>query len=206
VTRKLKKDKLGDVRIAEVDLDKITPYENNPRVILEEAVDAVARSITDYGYTEPILVDHNGVIVTGHTRFLALKKLGWERVPVLISDRPIEELDEYRLADNKTGEYSAWNLPKLEIEMRLVDVEKLEPYFGEVALKSIMKSFVQSAPGGIPDEQFERYAQNRDSLFHNRSEAHQKELLDVVCSGCGEHFKVRRQDILMRPEEEETHG
>jgi len=204
MARKKKNDKLGDVRIVEMDLDKITPYEKNPRLISDEAADAVARSIKDYGYNEPILVDRHGVIVVGHTRFLALKKLGWEKAAILISDRPDKELDAYRVVDNKTGEFSTWNLPKLEIEMRLTDMEKLEPYFGEASLKAIMKSFTQSGATEIPEEKFAQYATQRDNLFHSRSELHQHELVDVVCAGCGCHFKVRRQDVLMRPEKEET--
>src|SRR5687768_9899019 len=84
-------------------LSRIKPYPGNPRVN-DAAVDAVARSIKEFGFRQPIVVDENGVIVVGHTRWKAAKKLGLKQVPVHVAtDLTEAQLKAYRLADNKTN-------------------------------------------------------------------------------------------------------
>lgn len=90
-------------------LGEITPYEKNPRNN-EKAVDYVAKSIKEFGFKVPIVVDKNGVIIAGHTRYLASKKLGLEEVPVIYADDlSDEQVKAYRLADNKVSEQASWN-------------------------------------------------------------------------------------------------
>jgi ParB-like chromosome segregation protein Spo0J len=88
-------------------VDDVKPYDRNPR-LNDPAVDAVARSITEYGWRQPIVVDRDGVIVVGHTRWKAAKKLGLAQVPVHVADLPPEKAKAYRLADNATAQNSAW--------------------------------------------------------------------------------------------------
>jgi DNA modification methylase len=98
-------------------LSKITPYANNPRVN-EDAVDAVAGSIREFGFRQPIVVDADGVIICGHTRFKAAQKLGLDKVPVHVAkDLSPEQIKAYRIADNKTSELSDWNYDLLPIEL-----------------------------------------------------------------------------------------
>ena len=97
------------MNIVEKRIDEIRPYENNPR-FNDEAVEYVAESIKAYGWKQPIVVDKDNVIIAGHTRWKAAKKLGMKTVPVLIAD----DLDEdqvraYRLANNKVSDFSAWD-------------------------------------------------------------------------------------------------
>ena len=85
-------------------LSEITPYKNNPRNN-DEAVGPVAESIKEFGFKVPIVVDKNGEIVNGHTRYKAAQKLGLETVPVIVADDLSEEqIKAFRLADNKVGE------------------------------------------------------------------------------------------------------
>ena len=96
--------------IHEVAVDAVTPYEKNPRKIPQEAIDRVAASIKEFGFKQPIVVDKDMVIIVGHTRLLAAKKLGYETVPVLVaSDLSPEKARAYRLADNKTNELTSWD-------------------------------------------------------------------------------------------------
>jgi DNA modification methylase len=98
-------------------LSEITPYPGNPR-INEDAVDAVAASIRQFGFRQPIVVDAQGVIICGHTRYKAALKLGLEKVPVHIAaDLTPEQIKAYRIADNKTNELSDWNYDLLPIEL-----------------------------------------------------------------------------------------
>ena len=101
--------------------EDVKPYENNPR-INDGAVDATANSIKEFGWKQPIVVDKEGVIIAGHTRLKAAKKLGMEEVPVLVAkDLSSEQADAYRLADNKTGEISEWNMDMLGDELSQIE-------------------------------------------------------------------------------------
>ena len=99
--------KIGDVK----------PYEKNPRRN-DSAVDAVAASIQEFGWKQPIVVDKDGIIIAGHTRYKAAQKLGLKDVPVVVADDLTEEqVKAYRLADNKTGELAGWDEELLESEL-----------------------------------------------------------------------------------------
>lgn len=98
-------------------IDEIRPYENNPRVN-DGAVGAVAESIREFGFQQPIVVDRDGVIIAGHTRYKAAQKLGMTEVPVVVADNlNDEQVRAYRLADNKTGELAEWDFSALEEEL-----------------------------------------------------------------------------------------
>jgi len=98
-------------------LSAITPYEKNPR-LNDDAVDAVAESIERFGFRVPLVVDENGVIVCGHTRFKAAQKLGLDKVPVHVAkDLTPEQIRAYRIADNKTAELSSWDMDLLPLEL-----------------------------------------------------------------------------------------
>ena len=102
-------------------IDDIKPYENNPRNN-DDAVDAVANSIKEFGWQQPIVVDIGGVIIAGHTRYKAAQKLGLKTVPVVVADNLTEEqVKAYRLADNKSGELAAWDMDMLDEELGKID-------------------------------------------------------------------------------------
>lgn len=98
-------------------IDEIKPYENNPRDN-DDAVDAVANSIKEFGWQQPIVVDNDGVIIAGHTRYKAAKKLGLKHVPVVVADNLTpDQVKAYRLADNKTAELADWDMDLLNDEL-----------------------------------------------------------------------------------------
>jgi ParB-like chromosome segregation protein Spo0J len=99
-------------------IDDIRPYESNPRQN-DQAVDAVATSLREFGFRQPIVVDPDGVIIVGHTRWKAAKKLGLAKVPVHVArDLSPEQVRAYRLADNQTATLSEWNYELLPIELK----------------------------------------------------------------------------------------
>ncbi|MFM2095770.1 MAG: hypothetical protein RIS70_2894, partial [Planctomycetota bacterium] len=105
------------MKIELLKLTDIKPYPNNPRSN-DDAIDAVAGSIREFGFRQPIVVDTEGVIICGHTRFKAAQKLGLEKVPVHIAkDLTPEQIKAYRIADNKTAELAEWNYDLLPIEL-----------------------------------------------------------------------------------------
>jgi DNA modification methylase len=105
-------------------IGRVVPYEKNPR-LNAGAVDAVANSLREFGWRQPIVVDRDGVIVVGHTRWLAAKQLGLTEVPVHVAaDLTPAQAKAYRLADNATNEIAEWNLDLLPLE--LADLEAME--------------------------------------------------------------------------------
>jgi len=105
-------------------LAEIKPYEKNPR-LNDQAVEAVARSIREFGFRQPIVVDAEGVIVVGHTRWKAATQLGLERVPVHVAlELTPEQARAYRIADNATADLAEWNLELLPAE--LAELQELD--------------------------------------------------------------------------------
>lgn len=99
-------------------IDKPKPYAQNPRKIGEQAIAGVAQSIKSFGFKNPIVVDGEGVVINGHTRLLAAKRLGLKKVPVLVAtDLTPEQARAFRIADNRTGEFSDWDRELLALEM-----------------------------------------------------------------------------------------
>ena len=106
------------MQIINMKVSEIHPYEKNPR-FNDGAVDAVAASIKEFGFKNPIIVDKDNVIIAGHTRMLAAQKLGLAEVPVVIAaDLTPEQVQAFRIADNKTGEIAEWNYDLLPLEIK----------------------------------------------------------------------------------------
>ena len=104
-------------------LRDIHPYEKNPR-LNDDSVDAVANSIRDFGFRAPIIVDKEHVIIAGHTRYKAAKKLGLKTVPVIIADDMTpEQVEAYRIADNSAGSASTWDLDLLADILQGIDFD-----------------------------------------------------------------------------------
>lgn len=113
-------------------LDDIKPYWRNPRRISEEAVNALAMSISEYDYQQPIVVDSDHVIIVGHTRYSALRRLGVEQVGVIVADHLTEQqAAEWRVVDNRTGEYSSWDFDALDTELSTLG-ERVVSFFPEM--------------------------------------------------------------------------
>ena len=108
----------NDLQVELRPIDSIHPYEKNPR-INDGAVGAVATSIEQFGWRQPIVVDREGVVVVGHTRLLAARQLGLAQVPVHVAiDLTPEQAKAYRIADNQTSNLSAWDPALLPLELR----------------------------------------------------------------------------------------
>lgn len=136
----------------------IIPYANNPR-INDDAVDKVTASIKEFGFRNPLILDHSGVIIAGHTRLKAAVKLGMDEVPcILADDLTPEKVKAYRIADNKSAEYSKWDFEALAAE--LDDLQKAGydlslTAFGQDELDKILDSLEPEKPaedGGFDEE------------------------------------------------------
>lgn len=112
------------MEVQNMSINDIKPYDNNPRDN-DNAVESTANSIKEFGWQQPIVVDKDMVIIVGHTRYKAAKKLGYKEVPVVIaSNLNKEQVRAYRLADNKTGELAEWDFKLLDDELQnILDID-----------------------------------------------------------------------------------
>jgi ParB-like chromosome segregation protein Spo0J len=110
------KKKPPSMTIVEFDIDKIRPYENNPRKNAP-AISKVKASLREFGWRQPIVVDSDHVIVVGDTRWRAAKQMGMKTVPVHVADLTPAQAKAYRLADNRTGEEADWDPELLRVEL-----------------------------------------------------------------------------------------
>lgn len=114
---------MKDLKIESIDIDKLIPYENNPR-FNNDAVQYVANSIQEFGFKNPIIIDKNNVIIAGHTRLRAAKQLGLKKVPCIRADDLTEkQAKAFRIADNKVGELAEWDYGKLNIELEDIQID-----------------------------------------------------------------------------------
>jgi ParB-like chromosome segregation protein Spo0J len=172
--------------IPTVDFTWIKPYWRNPRNVTEQAVNAVVDSISRYGYQQPIIVDLEGVIITGHTRYAALRKLHADQVSVLISDLPPEKAKEYRVMDNKTGEYATWDQDALVQELRAFEESLLATYFSDIDLR--VGEIVADTANRTTEDDVARAIQD----ITNTGSVAEVIVRKVTCPACYHEFEVRQ--------------
>jgi len=114
-----------ELTIEQWPIDRPKPYARNARKITDKAVDKVAASLREFGWRQPIVVDRDGVIIVGHARLLAAKRLEMTTVPVHVAHNLTPaQVKAYRLADNRTNEETSWDFPLLSTE--LADLEAMD--------------------------------------------------------------------------------
>src|ERR1700694_4420971 len=133
---------MNELCISAWPIDKVIPFARNARKIPASAVDKVAASIKEFGWRQPIMVDREGVIICGHTRLLAARKLGLEQVPVHVAENlSPAQVRAYRLMDNRSHEETDWDLellgPELE-ELRDLDFDLTLTGFEERELDDLL--------------------------------------------------------------------
>ena len=136
-------------------IDTVRPYERNPRQN-DEAVDAVAKSLQEFGFRQPIVVDADGVIIVGHTRWKAAVQLGLEEVPVHVAtDMTPEQARAYRIADNQTSTLSEWDNDLLPAELRKLRDEEFDLDllgFDSEELSSLLDALDENEGDTDPDD------------------------------------------------------
>lgn len=141
-------------QITMMGISDIHPYEKNPRKN-DASVDKVAASIKEFGFKVPIVIDKNNVIVTGHTRYKAAKKLKLSDVPcILADDLTDEQIKAYRLADNKVGEYSLWDFDLLAEELEdIIDIDMSNFGFLDLEFDDVIPDALEDDFNGeLPEE------------------------------------------------------
>lgn len=177
------------MKIKEMKLEELKPYENNPR-INEGAVQFVANSIKEFGFQVPIVIDKDNVIVTGHTRYEASKQLGLKKVPCVIADELTEEqIKAFRIADNKTQEKASWDFTKLTEEIdSLGDIFNFTDFgFGQFEL-DVLKN-LNDFDEEMPKEEEEKDQGGQSSEIN--IDEYSDDKFECQCPKCG--FKFNRE-------------
>src|SRR3978361_942832 len=142
------------MQITEWPIDRPIPYARNAREIPQSAVDKVAASIKEFGWRQPIVTDEACVIICGHTRLLAARKLGLLTVPVHVAaNLTPEQVKSYRLLDNRSHEEAAWNLELLAselAELQASDADLMLTGFDQDEIDKLLAD--QIATEGLTDE------------------------------------------------------
>lgn len=145
----------AEYKIRLADPETLKPYDKNPRLISQAAIDKVLASVREFGWRQPIVVDEDGVIIVGHTRRLAAIKGGYKAVPVHDALGLTEaQKRAYRLADNRTGEESEWDMPTLSAEIAglRLDGFDLGPLGFDLAeLRGLEVTERESDPESVPE-------------------------------------------------------
>jgi|TARA_R110002051_G_scaffold238330_2_gene299075 hypothetical protein len=141
-----------------VDINSITPYEKNPRKN-NDAVGPVANSIKEFGFNQPIVVDNDNIIVVGHTRHKAAKKLKMKTVPILTLPADMEEnkIKAYRIADNRVSEFAEW-----DEEMLIEELKSLQADDYNVDMSGFSEDFILSQS----EQEQDRYTKKIDTPIY----------------------------------------
>lgn len=163
------------MKVEMIGVDKLIPYARNPRRN-DGAVDAIAASIKEFGFRQPIVVDEDMVILVGHTRLKAAHKLGLDKVPVHIAKGLTDaQRKAYRIADNRTNEIAEWDNDMLALELedlRMADFDLGTLAFDEGEIERIGNL---SSPQPIAEGAKEYSADDFSNFGH-------------VCPKCGFEF------------------
>jgi len=179
------------MRIVGTPIETIRECPTNPREISDIAIDHVASSIEAFGWQQPIVVDKEGEIIVGHVRYRAALKLGEDIVPVLTMDADDETVRAYRIADNRTGEFTGWDVPVLKSELDQIS-EELQISWSreEVEIMKLLE--------GNDDEDYEETASSQTRQEPVESTPHNDmiEVIFMVPKAFAKEFKDRCQIIL----------
>lgn len=165
-------------------MQQIKPYWRNPRNN-RLAVEKVKKSITDYGYNQLIAVDKNHVIIVGHTRYLALKQLGFQEAQVIELDIDQKKANAYRIVDNKTNEFAEWT-EDLIPELRELGIDEMQDYFKDDLKKILADSVGESHEDVTEAELAEKNAELRGKF--GGPEMYNLQPRNITCPHCGEDF------------------
>lgn len=182
------------MNIVEVGIKEIKPYWRNARNN-QKTIEALKKSITDYGFNVPIIVDSNMVIIAGHARFNALKQLKYDKVQVVISDLSEDKAKEYRIVDNKTHELTTWDMNDLKIELREIsNNDDMSIYFDfDVSNMLEVNNISTSNSYDFTQDQIDSKSDKMDDKFKDiaNKRNNDQSQIEVICPHCLEGFNVK---------------
>jgi hypothetical protein len=171
-------------------IGKVKPYWRNPREN-NVTVQKVKKSIERYGYNQLVAVDRKHVIIAGHARYLALRELGVDKIAVMVLNLDDRKARAYRIADNKTGEFSKWS-PALTLELRELDTElgDLRVFFNED-----LDDLLAASTGATKKSVLAKDVSEAAKKLHGQFDDKKRRFQEVVCPECGHEFVTSAETV-----------
>ena len=179
--------------VQNIKLTQIKPYWRNARKN-DKTVEALKQSIKDYGFNQPIVLDRNNVIITGHARFKALMQLGYEFAPCIVTDLSEIKAKQYRIADNKTHEMTVWDNDELVVELREIgQFEEMQTYFSNIDLSSWLDDSVGFNVKPVTEDEVTKKRTDLEDRFS--AEATHIDTVELICPHCMEEFEIKKSEL-----------
>ena len=183
-------------KIVNIPIDKIKPYCGSHKV--DESLENIKASIVEFGITQPLSVDRNYVIAKGNGVYRAALELGIKELPCIVLDYlSDEEINEYRIADNKTSEFASWNEEKLKKELSyLKSPLEMQRYFDEDLNKKLgINNDVKAKPietDKKTETKTEEKFQEKKSKIEKDEYVKSVDYFEYICSNCNKKVTIRR--------------
>ena len=140
--------------VENIDINLLKPYANNPRKLTPKAIEKVAESLKQFGFRQPIVVDNDNIIVVGHTRYQASRKLGYTQVPITkINNLTKEQINAYRIADNRTNEEAEWDDELLALEIKDLEMKDFDISLTGMDKPELDKILFEEKQGNTDDDE-----------------------------------------------------
>ncbi len=172
-----KKDQLtGAKSVVNRKVDDLNPYENNARVHSDEQIDQIVESIKKFGFTAPIIIDEENMILAGHGRYTAARKMEMESVPcIALKDLTPEKKRAYIIADNRIAENAQWNKELLALELTELDIAEFDLAvlgFSDKELEKLLpgEAAIADAMPDLPEGEKSEYQQMTFTLHNSQAE------------------------------------
>jgi hypothetical protein len=181
------------LQIEYIPTSEVIEYKNNPKKHPQGQIDKLKKSIKEFGFKNPIILDKNNEIIAGHGRFKASKELGFNEVPVIwADDLSPEQVKAFRIADNKLTEYAEWDFDAINQE-----IEKLKSNDFDLDLTGLEfdedMEFNPSIPSfsdkEISKEDIEKTRDKLNTKYDNNSS-----YIEVICPKCGYEFSIEKDE------------
>jgi len=179
-------------------IDSLVPYDRNPRMHPDSQIDQLANSITQWGWTVPILIDDASNVIAGHGRLEAAKRLGMDEVPCVVASGWSEDQRRaYIIADNKLSENSIWDdgaffnelktLSESDFDLSLIGIEGFEPIEFVPNLEPTVNY------NDVTTEDIAAAQSQADQGFRDSQARQASKGIDVICPSCAHEFRVEGQ-------------
>lgn len=171
-----------EMKVVEIPIENITPYWRNPRNN-DKTIIKLSGLIERFGFNQPLVVDKNNVIIKGHSRYHACKKLGFNTIPCVVSESSDEQNNKDRITDNAISELSNWNYDRLleELEDNSIDLVGYTVKDKAEAKEVAKKTVESSVPVGSPEV---KRVENKDVIMR------------YMCPSCKKEILISRREAL----------
>ena len=186
------------MKISNIAIELIKPYWRNARDN-SNTIEALKKSITEYGFNQPLVLDKGNTIIVGHARYKAMLELGEAEIPCIVVEMDAKKAKQYRIADNKTHEMTSWIHKDLLIELRdLGDWQDIDFFFPDIDVDSLLNESIGQSMKDITDAQIESQFEKNNHAFEVAVQEATNDQVLIMCPHCADEFYVSKHEVLRR--------